>query len=246
MGGRTSDHTTGTGAYTVDEPFYEYDKSEVDNVIPTHSWVYLLHRDGGSGIRCHASDLVHLKSTRYSCASAGQATPRTNTAGTFAGQCTHTQSSVYPSAADDRTLHLSPDGAVDERVRLLDPHEVHIGDRIRIVTAAGNYETRTVDLITRYRPTNQDSSTDANALAGAARHGLIHSLHFDSSVAYNGGAPGDLNGVTAYVDQKGTTESVECGNRGLCDQSTGICECFKGYTDDDCGRQDALASGGSA
>jgi hypothetical protein len=243
--GRTSDHTTGTGAYTVDEPFYEYDKSEVDNIIPTHSWVYLLHRDGGSGIRCHASDLVHLKSTYYSCAGASRE-PRTNT-GTAAGQCTHTQSSVYPTATatDDRTLHLSADAAPDKRVRLLDPHEVHIGDRIRIVTAAGNYETRTVDLITRYKPTG---ATDdyTTALAGAAAHGLIHSLHFDSSVSYNGADPGGLNGVTAYVDQKGTTENVECGNRGLCDQSTGICECFKGYTDDDCGRQDALASGGSA
>jgi len=190
-----------------------------------------------------------------------------------------TCTSVTASAGGSCVHHTA---SVDTRVRLLDPHDVHIGDRIRIVTAGGNYETRTVDLITRDSPRDSTAaedccpsggcgSADANCdavvlgqrdtpstctgttasatgacvyhsgLDGAARHGLIHSLHFDSAINNP-----TLVAATAYVDQKGTTESVECGNRGLCDQSTGICECFKGYTDDDCGRQDALASGGSA
>jgi len=33
----------------------------------------------------------------------------------------------------------------------------------------------------------------------------------------------------------------ECSNRGICDSATGICQCFPGYTTDNCGAQNALA-----
>merc|ERR1711988_921562 len=34
----------------------------------------------------------------------------------------------------------------------------------------------------------------------------------------------------------------QCSNRGACDGSTGICSCFKGYTNDNCDTQNMLAS----
>ena len=45
----------------------------------------------------------------------------------------------------------------------------------------------------------------------------------------------------AYNDGAGTTEASECSGRGLCDDSSGECQCFKGYTGVDCSIQNALA-----
>jgi hypothetical protein len=52
----------------------------------------------------------------------------------------------------------------------------------------------------------------------------------------------NLQDVTAWVDESGSTEEVECSRRGLCDQESGQCACFPGYTSNNCGTQNALAS----
>jgi len=41
----------------------------------------------------------------------------------------------------------------------------------------------------------------------------------------------------------GTKENVECSNRGICDYSSGICQCFTGFTNRDCSVQNSLAMG---
>lgn len=41
----------------------------------------------------------------------------------------------------------------------------------------------------------------------------------------------------------GNKENVECSNRGLCDNGTGQCKCFAGFTEHDCSVQNALSSG---
>merc|ERR1711998_172333 len=270
---------------SVNEPFYTYDKSDAENIIPAHSWTYLLNRDGGTGIRCAATDMPHLKQSQHSCqhkdAHGSSATldgtdaalahgPRLLNDGNtgvptfatyypsgFTGQCEYTESQAWrvdsvdhgvDSTQTERTLGFHKSSLsqtnqehADNTIRLLDPHEIHIGDRVRIhakkdATTGGFFQTRTVDAIVR-----------KEGGQGEGKHGLIQYIHVDAPIDGNAGDVDSVNdGLQGFVDQRGTTEEAECSNRGLCDQSTGTCECFKGYTDDDCSRQDALASGGSA
>lgn len=51
----------------------------------------------------------------------------------------------------------------------------------------------------------------------------------------------DLVAVVVTEATAGTTEEVTCSYRGLCDYETGLCQCFKGYYDDDCSQQSTLA-----
>merc|ERR1712098_970338 len=53
----------------------------------------------------------------------------------------------------------------------------------------------------------------------------------------------DISGANAPSAKwwgQGTTENDECSHRGLCNHDEGLCECFTGYTHDDCSMQDAL------
>jgi hypothetical protein len=57
---------------------------------------------------------------------------------------------------------------------------------------------------------------------------------------------GHLSGVSAIRAYKFTPSgavsyAAECSDRGVCDSSSGICKCFKGYTKDDCSVQNTLA-----
>jgi hypothetical protein len=56
--------------------------------------------------------------------------------------------------------------------------------------------------------------------------GIVTLFHFTPP------AIGDVNRYE-YVSQ--------CSNRGVCRTDLGVCQCFKGYTNDDCGTQNALA-----
>ena len=53
---------------------------------------------------------------------------------------------------------------------------------------------------------------------------------------------GSSTPVLSVVDTiDGNLEASQCSNRGLCNQATGLCACFPGYTGNACGIQNALA-----
>merc|ERR1712159_806138 len=43
----------------------------------------------------------------------------------------------------------------------------------------------------------------------------------------------DNAGVDDHHPVTGTTENVECSNRGICDHNSGTCKCFTGFTTED-------------
>jgi len=102
---------------------------------------------------------------------------------------------------------------------LIDPKAIAIDDRVKFEQASSVYETRTVDKIW-----------------GTALDVTMFSV-VDPYTAMN-----NLQDSSAWVDESGSTEEIECSRRGLCEQESGECKCFSGYTSNNCGTQNALAS----
>merc|ERR1711871_481641 len=218
----------------VDLPFTIYAKSDDDFVVPAGSTVYLIHRLGGVGSMCSLTDMPKITSTEL--------------ANTLATGSLKTISSGGSTVDGDQTLSSQTNPHTEITVRTMDPQEIEIGDRIRVDTEAtttnvlspGTFITHTVDRI-YYETLNADSATPT-------QNGAIAKFTLNEIVSVETSTTGAMAKVddsvvrAIYNDQRGTTENKECSGRGLCDEASGLCQCFKGYTDDDCSRQNALSA----
>merc|ERR1711968_5813 len=218
----------------VDLPFTIYAKSDDDYVVPTGSTVYLIHRLGGVGSMCSLTDMPKITDT-----------DRINTDATGSLKTMSTGSGTVDG---DQTLSHQTNPHTEITVRTMDPQEIEIGDRIRVdtedssnVLTPGTFITHTVDRIYYETTTTEDASAPK-------QNGAIEKFTLNEIVSVELGRTGNTTKVdnaesrAIYNDQCGTTENKECSGRGLCDETSGLCQCFKGYTDDDCSRQNALSA----
>merc|ERR1712196_327273 len=102
-------------------------------------------------------------------------------------------------------------------------------------SAAEVWETRTVDSVTYSVELDIDGSSKYTLFDGMVHQFTVTEAFSDDML----GSPPAVQAV--YNDGSGTTESKVCSGRGLCDESTGECQCFAGYADVDCSVQNSLA-----
>jgi hypothetical protein len=220
----------------VDLPFTIYEKSNDDDIVPSGSTAYKIGRLGGVGLSCQLTDMPRITSHNEPNVAAQGTLSNENADGT----------TTTVDGDDTKSTQTNPHTKIT--IRPMDPQEVEIGDRIRVDTddasdmlTKGTYITHTVDKI-NYEIATVDTSAAALTVPGG-----IASFTLNELVSVESTTTGNMVRVGAvdrfvYNDQRGTTENKECSGRGLCDETTGTCSCFKGYTDDDCSRQNSLAS----
>jgi hypothetical protein len=134
-------------------------------------------------------------------------------------ETTSTAGSLF-SWATTATKTLTAAGSGFVRAR----DHVNIGDRVLFKTSNTDNQIRTVDGFT-----------------GNGNEVTAVSIGEQITNCAGSAAGSAINNKALYKLSKGTTEAVECSRRGICNEDSGTCECFNGYTSYNCDTQNALA-----
>merc|ERR1711871_1850353 len=238
-----------TTVIKVDRPFEEDSFSTNANIFDAGTPVNRLEPYSATTgtysaiIQCFATDMPALQVSGTACNDDTE-----KSMGCGLAQVKDDSGDKYGTSIANRIVLFQGDtGLATNNIvgNMFDVREVEIGDRIRIYTssygsAAPVWETRTVDSIILADGAKQRDGNTDNTLTNedGGEKGLPVVKGFSVSEEFTN--TNDFTG-RIFVDNSGTTEAASCSNRGLCDESTGECQCFNGYTDVDCSKQNALA-----
>merc|ERR1712100_285354 len=155
---RTVVRVDGANVY-VDKPFEETATSDLTHLFPQYTPLELISEMGGVRSSCTVTDLRQLTSDSLECNYVAGSSTDVRACGRF----------VVNQAAST---------AGGGTAKLMDEREVEIGDRIRVLTSAGSWQTRTVDSVTydSYQVTGfvvsepfESESVSVGAAIGAAQ-----------------------------------------------------------------------------
>jgi len=118
----------------------------------------------------------------------------------------------------------------NQKVRVVKGSKLVVGDKIH-VDSQHLVETASSDVTSITVSQGENEGGGANAFTGGTK-----SLF---SVQHGPGYVGTE--VTEHASPTTFHYVSQCSNRGTCDSSTGICKCFKGYSNDNCDTQNMLA-----
>merc|ERR1711871_15045 len=221
----------------VEEDFVEDEFSTYANIFEPRTVVERVESDssqvatkGADLATCVVTDIRQLSSTTSTCSSTDG--PTCGDGYVDAGVMKLADSTT----ADNRRVTMTSGTEASHNAALMDSREVEIGDHIRFTKTAGGdstpevWETRTVDSVTYSVALDTTGSTKYTFFDG-----MVH--QFTVTEAFSAAHTASA----VYNDGSGTMESKVCSGRGLCDESTGECACFAGYTDVDCSVQNALS-----
>ena len=176
-----------------------------------------------------------LAGRRYKIASVGDQGAVTNGKVTlterFAGGQLLELCSNCITASTSTTLTSSSklDLAVDDRILV----GGHTHEDLQITVTAATADSTAIVMSEGTSRGFPLSVTDAALAASSASAALYQVLHTNTGYVGTLITESDTAATFQYVSQ--------CANRGTCDSSTGICKCFKGYSNDNCDNQNMLA-----
>merc|ERR1711871_323240 len=129
----------------VDRPFEEVATSDIDYLFPQYTPLELITEMGGVRSSCTVTDLRQLTSDDLECNYVAGSKTDVRACGRFVVNQPTSNQAVIDQIMREVNVGLKYGGGA---ARLMDEREVEIGDRIRVLTTAGSWQTRTVDSVT--------------------------------------------------------------------------------------------------